>query len=509
MTAHEEAPRGLSATELAAAVAELTGLVGRIVLDITPLAAAGGGDDLLVVFDGAPKTFLLVAPGGTRARICTTALRFSREERKRGIAADVLVRELVGAHLTSASATSGERRCTLTFSAPGGPRTLAVELFGARGLWALLDADGRAVALSREVVTAVRTLRPNDRYEPPPPHAVTGREPPPRFAAPVLATIDAHYAELDRRTACRDLRETVQRAAERLAARAAAKAAGLTKQLAEADAAHALREQADLMLAYAHGVRRGSDRMTVYDPVTGDPRELPLDPARPVTLQAQALYDKARRLTDGRAITEQRLAAARDEEAAARAMLAALPPSDADGDDDARRATLDELCVRLRKLGALPREPKAAGSEPRTKPRPKAPPPGENFRRFVSAEGYPILVGRNNEQNDRLTMKVANGNDLWLHVGGGRPGSHVVIKLPKGKTASLESLLDAAALAVHFSKARGERRVEVVYTHKKNVRKPKGLPAGAVAPSQTKTVTSQLDEVRLRRILDTGGADQE
>ena len=127
--------------------------------------------------------------------------------------------------------------------------------------------------------------------------------------------------------------------------------------------------------------------------------------------------------------------------------------------------------------------------------------------RFVSIEGYQILVGRNNEQNDRLTMRVANGNDLWLHVGGGRPGSHVVIRLPKNKTASLETLLDAGTLAVHFSKARGEHRIEVVYTHKKHVRKPKGLPAGAVVPSQTRSLTVHLDPGRLRRLLDSGGDD--
>ena len=50
-----------------------------------------------------------------------------------------------------------------------------------------------------------------------------------------------------------------------------------------------------------------------------------------------------------------------------------------------------------------------------------------------------------------------------------------------------------------------ERRIEVVYTHKKHVRKPKGLPAGAVVPSQTKTVTVLADETRLRRLLASGG----
>ncbi|MBL8753984.1 MAG: DUF814 domain-containing protein, partial [Planctomycetes bacterium] len=87
------------------------------------------------------------------------------------------------------------------------------------------------------------------------------------------------------------------------------------------------------------------------------------------------------------------------------------------------------------------------------------------------------------------------------HVGGGRAGSHVVIRLPKGKTASLETLLDAGTLAVHFSKARGESRIDVVYTQKKHVKKPKGLPAGAVVPSQTRTITVLRDDARLARLL--------
>jgi predicted ribosome quality control (RQC) complex YloA/Tae2 family protein len=81
------------------------------------------------------------------------------------------------------------------------------------------------------------------------------------------------------------------------------------------------------------------------------------------------------------------------------------------------------------------------------------------------------------------------------------------VRLPKGKTASLDTLLDAGTLAVHFSKARGERSIDVIYTFAKNVRKPKGLPAGAVVPSQTKTITVRLDEARLKRLL--SGSDDD
>jgi len=247
------------------------------------------------------------------------------------------------------------------------------------------------------------------------------------------------------------------------------------------------------MLAYAHGVRRGADRMEV-PALDGDGvQTIELDPKLPVAAQANRLYDKARRLDDGREITERRLADAR----ALLTELDALHERLQQPDDDELAAAR----ARLQELGAVPRP--APLKPGRSKQQQAAVP----FRRFDSHEGYPIYVGRNNHQNDELTMRFANGNDLWLHVGGGRPGSHVVVRLPKNKTASLETLLDAATLAVHYSKARGEPRIDVIYTFRKNVRKPKGLPAGAVVPSQTKTITVLHDERRLRRVLDTSAGD--
>ena len=118
-----------------------------------------------------------------------------------------------------------------------------------------------------------------------------------------------------------------------------------------------------------------------------------------------------------------------------------------------------------------------------------------------------MFVGRNNKENDRLSKSVARGNDLWFHVGQGYAGSHVVLRLPKEKTASLESLLDAGTLALHFSKARNATRCEIIYTPAKNVRKPKGLPPGKVTTTNTKTLLVDRDEERLRRLLDSLGSD--
>ena len=491
--------RGLTAAELALAVAELRDLVGATVLDAVALIGTDAHDDLLLVLrpvaPEARKVFVHAALGGTRARVCATARRFGRDARARGPGPDLLQRELQDAALTDVEhAGADERSCALVFDAAGGARRLVIELFGARGLWTLCDADGACLTMSRAVETAVRTLRRGDVYRPPPPApapAGAGRAPAaPRFQSPVLAAIDAHFTALDVQREQEQRAGKLRLAAQRGRKKVHNKVAGLRRQLDDVGRADELRARADLMLAYAHGVARGADQMEVPALDGAGTQVIPLDPKQPVTQQANRLYEKARRLDDGRAVTEQRLGAAETELAQLDDVLArveAAAPSELEAARDA-----------LVSLGLLPR-PQPATNRPRQRA------PAVAFRRFTSAEGYPIYVGRNNNQNDELTMRFANGNDLWLHVGGGRPGSHVVVRLPKNKTASLETLLDAAALAVHFSKARGEPRIDVVYTHRKNVRKPKGLPAGAVVPSHTKTVTVHADADRLRRLLDSAG----
>ncbi len=493
--------RGLSATELAAAVGELQALVGATVVDVAGVRPAGGDDDLLLVLRTGTtdaKTFLHVALGGPRARIATTTRRFGKDAFVRGPALDVAAHHLRAASLRRLVQQPGERSCELHFGSGAGDRRLVVELFGARGLWAVLDAEGRAVALSREVETAVRTLRTGDLYQAPPVMATNRTEPAPRFAPPVLAAIDAAFSANDRTTEIAVVHDRYVRAVRRVRGSARDKAAGLGAQLADVDRSKHLREQADMMLAFAHTVPRGAPSMTFPDPLSGEPRTIELDPSRPVTAQARAAYERARRLDDGREVAVRRLAEAERTEAALAALETSLLAIDVSAADAG--ADLALIAADLRRLGALPREP---GDRRREATRSRAVERGENFRRYVSAEGYPILVGRDDEQNDRLTMRVANGNDLWLHVGGGRPGSHVVVRLPKQKTASLETLLDAAALAVHFSKARGEARIEVVYTPRKHVRKPKGAAPGAVVTTQTKTIVALLDEQRLRRLLDS------
>jgi predicted ribosome quality control (RQC) complex YloA/Tae2 family protein len=124
--------------------------------------------------------------------------------------------------------------------------------------------------------------------------------------------------------------------------------------------------------------------------------------------------------------------------------------------------------------------------------------PGLEFR---SKDGFSILVGRNNAENDKLTMQVARGNDVWMHVQH-QTGSHVVVPVPRGKTISLDALLDAANLAGYFSKIRGARKIPVDYTYVKYVRKPHKAEVGMVTYSNNKTIIVAPDSERLKRLLE-------
>lgn len=101
--------------------------------------------------------------------------------------------------------------------------------------------------------------------------------------------------------------------------------------------------------------------------------------------------------------------------------------------------------------------------------------------------GYMILVGKNSQNNDLLTMKHATKNDVWLHARG-MAGSHVVIKTKSGQNVPNDVLEYAASLAAHFSKGRTDSLCPVIYTEKKYVRKIKGAPAGQVVVDKENTL---------------------
>jgi len=101
-------------------------------------------------------------------------------------------------------------------------------------------------------------------------------------------------------------------------------------------------------------------------------------------------------------------------------------------------------------------------------------------RRFVSPDGFVVLVGRTASDNDVLTVKLGAPHDFWMHVAA-ESGSHVVVRNPDGvDRLPRETQHFAAALAARYSKARNAKRVTVHIARCADVHKPRGAPAGQV-----------------------------
>jgi predicted ribosome quality control (RQC) complex YloA/Tae2 family protein len=249
-----------------------------------------------------------------------------------------------------------------------------------------------------------------------------------------------------------------------------------------------------LLVAHQRLVPRGATEAVLADPSGGEGATLaiPLDPALSPSGNAERLFKQARRGRRGTAQVAARLAdteAALDRVRAWTERLAAGP--------DALSQIEQELARTPRMLTPQDRAALVA-QRPTERPVRAAQPAkeagGPAPRRFVSSDGFPILVGRNNEGNDYLTLHLARSEDLWLHVQH-RGGSHVVVRVqnrPGG--IPKRTLLQAAQLAAYYSQARNEGKVEVSYTLKKYVRKPRKAPPGLVTITQEKSVLVSPDK---------------
>ena len=118
--------------------------------------------------------------------------------------------------------------------------------------------------------------------------------------------------------------------------------------------------------------------------------------------------------------------------------------------------------------------------------------------RFISSTGFEIYVGKNNVQNDYLTLKFAVNQDVWLHTKD-IPGSHVIIKT-EGKDVDDATLEEAANLAAFYSKGKMSSKVPVDYTRRKNVKKPSGAKPGMVIYENNFTIYMTPDEVKINNM---------
>lgn len=285
------------------------------------------------------------------------------------------------------------------------------------------------------------------------------------------ALLDAYYSEREAasriRHAAADIEKTVSRALQRAVKRLALRREEL-KGCADRDR---LRIYGELLKANLYAVSPGAASATVqnyYDPELNE-ITIPLDPAISPAANAAKYFKEYKKSYTA----EQTLSALTLEDEREIEYLEAVEESlsRCEGISD-----IVEIRAELCEGGYMRAPAKAA----RKKLREAAP------REYVSAEGYRVLVGRNNKQNDFLTMRMAAKNDLWLHTKN-IPGSHVVICCA-GEPVSEETLLAAAGVAALYSKASASEQVPVDYTPVKYVKKPNGAKPGMVIYTTNSTV---------------------
>ncbi len=274
------------------------------------------------------------------------------------------------------------------------------------------------------------------------------------------ALLEGYYAKKDKsermRQKARELRKTVQNAYDRSLRRQAAR----TEELAQSEQSDHLRIAGELLTANLHAFARGDKLVRLLNWYTGEEMEIALDVRLNPSGNAQKYFkDYKKKQTAARMLVDL-LASGEKEIEYLQTVLYEIDTAEGE-------AALGEIRAELKNQGYLKYYKQ---KDKRHKP--------ADFLRFRSSDGFLILVGRNNGQNDKLTMKTARGKDLWFHTKNA-PGSHVVV-MSEGEDIPLATQNEAAMLAVWYSSQKNSAKVPVDYTEVRNIRKTGDLPPGMV-----------------------------
>lgn len=247
----------------------------------------------------------------------------------------------------------------------------------------------------------------------------------------------------------------------------------LERTLSDAENMEDYRIYADLIMANAYAIDEGQKSTEVinyFDENMGTIK-INLDPSLSPAQNSQRYYKKYNKAKTALKEAAKQLEISKNELEYIQSTLALLERADRIEDVNAMR-------VELSREGYL--KSKTAGAKKQKKEESKP-------MHFISSDGFDIYVGRNNTQNDYLTLKLANASDLWFHTKDIH-GSHTVIKLGIDKEVPKNTVIEAAQLAAYYSKGRESSQVPVDYTTIKNVKKPNGAKPGMVIYDSYNTV---------------------
>ena len=449
--------------------ATLTGRFFGKIFQLTPLSFA---------FDfGLRGDFLYVSvePASPRLYLIHRRLRdLEKQSIPHAPFAQLMRSTLSGASLTHISRDPLDRIVRFTFQNEGVFRRLVVQLTGRTADLFLLDELNRITAVLRQQ----GKTRLGDVYVTPPRPL---KEPSEAFmlsVGPPSAQLDAHFESLD---ATKEFDARAKALRSKLTGairRQRTLKTNLQQDLVRHGDPEAHKRTGDLLLANIATATRDGNKVRMTDYYAEDAPEIEIEVDENRSLQDEAAarfrqYNKAKHAAEEIAERLQQI--------------------------DREIATLER---RLQELDAIiqSRDELALASFEKPAPAPKTAPkkgakqekiPG--VRRYLSTDGYEILVGRAARDNDHLTFRVAQPSDLWMHAGD-YPGSHVVVRNPTRKEIPHRTIIEAAQLAGRFSQASEDTKVVIHYTERKFLSKPKGAAPGLVRMSRFRSITVEPKE---------------
>ncbi|QGP92967.1 putative protein YloA [Neomoorella glycerini] len=301
------------------------------------------------------------------------------------------------------------------------------------------------------------------------------------FSTP-SAACDSYYQARREQQLLEGARRSLEHILERELKRCYKKEGLQAATVAEAADAEKFRLAGELITANIYRLEKGQAALTApnfYDPA-GEPVTIELDPALTPAENAQRYFQRYNKAKNAARLAAEQLEQTRAEIAYLESIAQSL--SMAASYDD-----LAEIRRELRQAGYLPEEKeKEKPGKPGKKGGKKEATQPTRPLEFTSPDGFKILVGKNNRQNDWLTLKYAAPGDLWLHAKD-IPGSHVIIRTG-GQEVPAPTLEMAARLAARYSRAGQSSRVPVDYTLVKHVHKPAGARPGMVIYDHQRTV---------------------
>jgi predicted ribosome quality control (RQC) complex YloA/Tae2 family protein len=309
-----------------------------------------------------------------------------------------------------------------------------------------------------------------------------------RRAGSFSELLDMYYTVRDQKDAMRQKSQAVRKTVSNLCQRLSRKIALQEKELIATYDRERLRQLGDILTANIHRIQKGQTKISCEDFYDENmaPVDIPLSPVLSPQQNAAKFYKDYSRMKNAERELTKQIALAKEELNYLQSVLEELNRA-------ASERELDEIRRELQDVGYL----KGDSAKKRVK-QGKLPP-----MRFESTDGYPIYVGRNNQQNDELTFKMARKDDLWLHASKVH-GSHVIIACA-GVTPPDNTITQAAQLAAHYAETAGGQNIAVDLTPVKQVKKvPNGKP-GMVIYHSYKTIIANpypdivMDELNVEK----------